>query len=141
MHFTFQILLLIIFCQEYPFDAHTSLWTDDMRICQSMAFENDFIILLFSAIVPYYVTVILTYHGVTEDAISSVGAEDVAGMEEAGSGVDLDLSILDILLIFLLINQFFPLVHRPFCLSNNSDPFKECFKFEQEMIIPRRVLR
>ena len=49
-----------------------------------------------SAIVPYFVTVILTYHGVTEDAISSVGAEevDVAGMEEAGSGVDLDLSIL-----------------------------------------------
>ena len=141
MHFTFQILLLIIFCQEYPFDAHTSLWTDDMRICQSMAFENDFI--FFSAIVPYYVTVILTYHGVTEDAISSVGAEDVAGMEEAGSGVDLDLSILDILLIFLRINQFFPLVHRPFCLSNNSlsPPFKECFKFEQEMIIPRRVLR
>ena len=65
--------------------------------------------MFFSAIVPYYVTVILTYHGVTEDAISSVGAEDVAGMEEAGSGVDLDLSILDILLIFLLISQFFPL--------------------------------
>ena len=58
--------------------------------------ENDFI--FFSAIVPYYVTVMLTYYGVTEDAISSVGAEetDVAGMDEAGSGVDLDLSILDI---------------------------------------------
>lgn len=58
-----------------------------------MEFKNDFIFV--SAIVPYFVTVILTYHGVTEDAISSVGAEevDVAGMEEAGSGVDLDLSI------------------------------------------------
>ena len=59
-----------------------------------MEIENDF--MFVSAIVPYFVTVILTYHGVTEDAISSVGAEevDIAGMEEAGSGVDLDLSIL-----------------------------------------------
>ena len=59
-----------------------------------MEIENDF--MFVSAIVPYFVTVILTYHGVTEDAISSVDAEevDVAGMEEAGSGVDLDLSIL-----------------------------------------------
>ena len=77
-----------------------------------MEFENDF--MFITAIVPYYVTVILTYHGVTEDAISSVGAEevDVAGMDEAGSGVDLDLSILD-MMIFLSINQFLP-------LSNNS---------------------
>ena len=64
--------------------------------------------MFFSAIVPYYVTVMLTYYGVTEDAISSVGAKetDVAGMEEAGSGVDLDLSIL---VIFLSSNQFLPL--------------------------------
>ena len=38
-----------------------------------------------SAIVPYFVTVILNYHGVTEQALSAVAA----GTEEAGTGVEL----------------------------------------------------
>ena len=86
-----------------------------------MAFENDF--MFFSAIVPYYVTVMLTYYGVTEDAISSVGAEetDVTGMDEAGSGVDLDLSILDI--DFLSINQFFPPCSSSLSFRQLSAPF------------------
>lgn len=53
-------------------------------------------------------TVALHYHGVTEEAISAVDTEeDVAGMEEAGSGVDLDLSVL--VNYFFSINQFLPL--------------------------------
>ena len=108
VYFTSQILSLIIFCQEI------SIWRTRILVdrylweyVNQMEFENNFTFV--SAIVPYFVTVILTYHGVTEDAISSVGTEevqDVAGMEEAGSGVDLDLSIL---VIFLSSNQFLPL--------------------------------
>ena len=43
---------------------------------------------------PYFVTVILTYHGVTEEALTSVDPEEVAGMEEAGSGVDTELILV-----------------------------------------------
>ena len=39
----------------------------------------------FAAIVPYFVTVILNYHGVTEQALSVVAS----GSEEAGTGVEL----------------------------------------------------
>ena len=67
-------------------------------------------------------TVALHYHGVTEEAISAVDTEeDVAGMEEAGSGVDLDLSVL--------VNDFFlnqpifpPCLVRP-RLSNSRPNF------------------
>ena len=38
-----------------------------------------------AAIVPYFVTVILNYHGVTEQALSVVAT----GTEEAGTGVEL----------------------------------------------------
>ena len=70
-------------------------------------------------------TVILTYHGVTEDAISTVGTEevDVAGMEEAGSGVDLDLSILVILLSSNQFLSLFEVLISPTILT----PFLVCF--------------
>ena len=57
------------------------------------SFQVSFIFLIrnyiFAAIVPYFVTVILTYHGVTEEAIP----DDVVthASEDAGSGVAIDL--------------------------------------------------
>ena len=62
--------------------------------------ETLFNLNLFPAIVPYFVTVILTYHGVTEEGLASTGLEDseeaaaAPGTEEAGSGVDLELNVL-----------------------------------------------
>ena len=50
----------------------------------------------------------LTLEEETPAAPSTVGTEevDVAGMEEAGSGVDLDLSILVIFLSLVYLNHF-----------------------------------
>merc|ERR1719394_1400205 len=51
------------------------------------------------AIVPYFVTVILTYHGVTEEGLANTDLEDseeaaaAPGTEEAGSGVDIELNV------------------------------------------------
>ena len=59
---------------------------------------NIFIIFL-SAIVPYFVTVILTYHGVTEEGLANTDLDEsdeaaaAPGTEEAGSGVDLELNV------------------------------------------------
>ena len=62
-------------------------------------FEYNLNIFSFSAIVPYFVTVILTYHGVTEEGLANTdldGSEEAAaapGTDEAGSGVDIELNV------------------------------------------------
>ena len=62
-------------------------------------YNSNIFIIFLSAIVPYFVTVILTYHGVTEEGLANTdldGSEEAAaapGTDEAGSGVDLELNV------------------------------------------------
>ena len=87
--FTFEFIIRFACCpSKVGFCKKTMNWIDLLgKVNIRNLKDPELLFPLIAAIVPYFVTVILNYHGVTEQALSVVAT----GTEEAGTGVELGI--------------------------------------------------